>query len=324
MTNSIAVNEWVDVIDQEYLSNFVNYGGSSVKITVASENTRTELRGELRSLSRQRNFQFIELEASQCRVYMPQDIFFVLARRMDWRSLARRVILRLLANESYIVDGIDTDQFSVNFIDQLAKANNLGASFMLTELRPILEARVFKNPNMVGAFRIAMTHLCRMETQYSSGASSQDEYRGQPLLDWLTGENLRIGNVRDFQINTIINRSTARYMIESALYWIRLAGYSGTVMFLDNARVTIARNPQDGKKYYTKAMTMDHYELLREFIDDISSLSGLLLVVATDFEFVNDESTRGWGIYSALRTRVMDDVRDRNTVNPVSSLVRIS
>ena len=89
-------------------------------------------------------------------------------------------------------------------------------------------------------------------------------------------------------------------MIESVLHWIRFAGYPGTVLFLDNARVTIARNPQDGNKYYTRSMTMDHYELLREFIDDIASLSGLFLVVATDFEFVNDDSVRGWNIYSAI------------------------
>jgi len=323
MTDSIQVADWIDVVDREYLSEFVNYGGSSVKFTVASENTRNDLCKALGTLSKQRNFQFVELEATQCRVYMPQDIFFVIAKQMDWRSLARRVILRLLENESYTVDGIQTDQLSANIIEQVAENNNLGAQFVLSELRPILEQNVFRNANMVGAFRIAMTHLCRMETQSVSSAS-QDEYRGQPLLDWITGDNPRIGNVRDFQINTIINRNTARYMIESALYWIRLAGYSGTVVHLDNARVTVTRNPQDGKKYYTKAMTMDHYELLREFIDDIANLSGLFLVVSTDFEFVNDDSMRGWNIYSALRTRIMDDVRDKNIVNPVSSLVRIS
>ena len=75
-----------------------------------------------------------------------------------------------------------------------------------------------------------------------------------------------------------------------------------------------------------RAMTLDHYEVLREFIDGTDRLAGVLLAVATGYEFLNDDPVRGrgWGIYSALRTRIMDDVRDRNVVNPVSSLVRIS
>ena len=69
--------------------------------------------------------------------------------------------------------------------------------------------------------------------------------------------------MRDFSIYTGINRATARYFIESALYWIRHVGYAGTVILFDNSRVTVARNPKDGLRYYTRAMAMEHYELLR-------------------------------------------------------------
>ena len=69
---------------------------------------------------------------------------------------------------------------------------------------------------------------------------------------------------------------------------------------------------------------MDHYEVLREFIDDVDRLSGTLLMVVTDEAFVDEHSARGWSIYAALRTRVMDDVRDKRIVNPVAALVRLS
>lgn len=109
---------------------------------------------------------------------------------------------------------------------------------------------------------------------------------------------------------------------ESVLYWIRDAGHSGTVVLLDNRRVTLARNPRDGVRYYTRAMAMDHYELLREFVDDVDRLAGTLMLVATDEGFL--DGPRSFDIYEALKTRVMDDVRDRNLVNPVASLVRLS
>ena len=173
---------------------------------------------------------------------------------------------------------------------------------------------------MAKDFRVAMSQLCRMEDTRDDG-----QYDGQPVLDWLTGANTRVSSVRPFSIYTGINRTTARYFIESALYWVHFAGYTGTVILLDNSRVTLARNPKDGQRYYTRAMAMDHYELLREFVDDIDRLSGTLLVVVTNSDFLDESAaSRGYGIYQALRTRVMDDVRDRNLANPVASLVRLS
>ena len=104
-------------------------------------------------------------------------------------------------------------------------------------------------------------------------------------------------------------------------------GHAGTVILFDNSRVTVARNPKDGLRYYTRAMAMEHYELLREFIDGVDRLAGALLVVVTNRDFLDDSGhrrSRGYGINQALRTRVMDDVRDRNRVNPIASLVRLS
>lgn len=166
---------------------------------------------------------------------------------------------------------------------------------------------------MARDFKVAMIHLCR-----DLGESNQ------PLLDWLIGANTRISNVRLFSIRTSINRTTARHYIESALYWVRHVGYAGTVILLENTRVTLARNPRDDRRYYTQPMTIEHYELLREFIDDVDRLAGTLLVVVTNHEFIDEQSKRGWGIYAALQTRVMDDVHDRNLVNPIAALVRLS
>lgn len=250
---------------------------------------------------------------------MPHDIFWEMASQVDWRWLSRRLIIRILSGRNYSVEGIDPAD-SRNIVDSIAEINRTDREYLITaDLRPLLTQRVFRNPNIFKAFRVAMTHLCNSEAQ------AQETYTAQPVIDWLSGQNNRMGAVRDFEIYTPINRTTARYFIESALIWFRFAGYSGTVLFLDNARILLNRNPQDGKRYYSKAMVIDHYELLREFIDGVDRLEGTFLLVATDYEFLDDSHrTRGWGMYNALKTRVMDDVRDRNVVNPAASLVRIS
>ena len=143
----------------------------------------------------------------------------------------------------------------------------------------------------------------------------------------MTGTNTRISSVRPYSIYTPINRTTARYFFESALFWLHHVGYPGIIILLDNSRVTVARNPRDGLRYYTRAMVLEHYELLKEFVDTTDRLTGTFLVVVASSDFLEEEAgprNRGFGIYQALMTRVIDDVRDRNLVNPVASLARLS
>ena len=320
-SRTIPVEDWLRHIDSEYLSTFVKGGGSSVKFAVVSDDALPGLRDAVAERGAARDYVFVSLDATRLRVHMPQDIFFELARQVDWRSLARRVILRLAAERNYAVEGIDPGGDGDVF-DAIAGANDLESQFLLSEIRPAIQERVFRNANMARDFRVAMTQLCLQEGRRLDG-----EYGGQPLLDWLTGANTRVSPVRQFSIYTGINRTTGRYCIESALHWIRQAGHAGTVILLDNRRVTVVRNPRDGLRYYTRAMAVDHYELLREFVDEVDRLAGTLMLVATGPGFVDDEPgarSRGFGIYEALKTRVMDDVRDRNRINPVAALVRLS
>ena len=325
MANTIPLGDWLRVLDNEYLSTFIRDGGASVKFAVTPDGLKTGLHEAMKSRCQDSDYVLINLDAAMMRAYMPQDIFFAMAKQIDWRLLARRLILRLAEDVGYRTEGIDAGAAGDVF-DSIASANDLDEpQFVLRELRPLLANSVPKNPRMARDFRTAMTHLCLP----SSDLAMDGEQESHPVVEWLTGKNTRLGNVRQYYIYTAINRNTARYFIESALYWVHYVGCAGTVILLDNSRVTLARRPKppDGKRYYTRAMTMEHYELLREFIDGVDRLAGALLVVVTNQDFLDegtDRGSRGYGMYQALRTRIMDDVRDRNLVNPVASLVRLS
>ncbi len=318
MPNTIPLRDWLRYIDAEYLSAFVKDGGSSVKFAITPDELKPDLDVALRDRCRELDYLFVKLDAAVIRAHMPQDIFFGLANQLDWRRLARRMILRLAARRDFRVEGVDYGATD-NIYGAIAHANSLEPQTVLHEIRREIENAVFKNPEMAKDFRGAMFQLSLLENTRDDG-----KYAGQPILDWLAGANTRVSNVHSFSIYTGINRTTARHFIESTLYWVRCVGHAGTVLLLDNSRVTLSRNPRDGQRYYTRAMATDHYELLREFIDSVDRLSGMLLLLVTNYEFLNENSPRGYGIYDALRTRIMDDVRDRNLVNPIASLVRLS
>lgn len=320
MASAIPLHDWLRHIDSEYLSTFIRDGGASIKFAVTKDELKPELYQAVERTGLGLDYLVIRLDAADLRVHMPQDIFFGMARQVNWRLLARRFILRLAKECGYGVDDIDPGD-AENIFKIIGRRNkDLDSESVLLELRPDLETKVFKEYQMAKDFRVAMTQLCLCENVHPN-----QEYRGQPLVDWLTGENTRIGSVRPFSIYTAINRTTARHFLESAFFWARHVGHAGTVIVLDNSRITLSSNPKDGRRYYTKAMVMDHYEILREFVDGIDQLSGTLLVIVTNSVFLDEDTrSRGFGLYTALMTRIMDDVRDKNLVNPIGSLVRLS
>ena len=323
MSNAIPIGDWLNVLEDEYLSTFIREGGASVKFAVPPEELKPALYEGMSDLCRNHGYVLVEISAEDMRAHMPQDFFFSLAKQIDWGLLARKKLLGVAADRGFRVEGIAAAEPG-DLFDSIADANDIQSRDILMELRPELY-QILRNPSMARDFRVAMSHLC-----LSGGGMARDGGEGNhPIVDWLTGENTRLGNVRQYQIHTPINRNTARYFIESAFYWAHHVGYSGTVVLLDNSRVTLTRRPKppDGKRYYTRAMTMEHYEMLREFIDGLDKLVGALLVVVSNQDFLDesaDRRSRGYGIYQALRTRIMDDVRDRNLVNPVASLARLS
>jgi hypothetical protein len=145
------------------------------------------------------------------------------------------------------------------------------------------------------------------------------------LTDWLTGRNTSLGAVKPYQIFSRIHRTNARHFFESLLRWIRYTGGTGTLLLIDIGRTTIAKNPGDGRLYYTKAAVLDAYEVLREMIDGTDRLDSCLIVVQPDVAFLDEDTYgRGMGAYQALMLRVFDEIRDRQIVNPLASLVRLT
>jgi hypothetical protein len=97
------------------------------------------------------------------------------------------------------------------------------------------------------------------------------------------------------------------------------------VLALDISRFLEEKRPGESDKslYYSTALVVDGYELLRQFIDSTDELQHCLIVVFAPPEFLNDEQ-RGVRKYDALYLRIWDEVRDRHKVNPLASLVRFS
>ena len=321
MINPLSISDWIDVIRKEYLDGFVRDGGASIKFAVpANEELIPLLHDAFTRMASNLGYIVAHVDAGETRVHMAQDVFFRIADQIDWRLLARRVVVRLWRDTTaYQTDMVDPLS-DTPVLEAISTANAVEESHIALRLDRVLPGAVTQNRNMSRDFRVAMTHLCL--TEMGGYGQNQEE---APLIEWLTGRSRRVSNVRAYQIYNSIARTNARHFLESLLYWVRFAGFPGTVVLFNDSRLTLRSNPRDGLRFYSRAAAMDHYELLRELIDGTDRLEGLFVLVTATEDFLDDDPrSKGFSIYQALRGRIADEVWDRSQANPMSTLVRLA
>lgn len=313
---SIGPEGWLNFVDREYLRSFVLAGGSAVKFAVPLDDAwRLEILDGLTRRAGEAGYLVARIDAADTRIHMADEIFFRTAEQVPWRLLSRRFVAKLAADSGYAW----TEEADGPLYQRLAERNQVDPQMLLLDLKKEIGTKVFRESRLSRDFRVAMTHLCIAELSGGPDGAATAEI----LIDWLTGRNKAVSAVKPYHIFRKINRSTARFLFESMVRWLRAAAYPGLVAVVDARRIMLARSVEDAGLFYSKAAVLDTYEVLRQFIDGADRLEGFFMVIVPDVSFLEDQQ-RGIGAYEALKFRVFDEIRDRNLVNPMASLARIS
>lgn len=319
MTEGMLLSDWLSYLDREYLDRYLRDGGASVKFAIAKEPEDTaKVVAQVRDLATARGFVPIVVDAAETRVHLIDRIFFACAEYVPWSRLTDAALKRFAVDEGFTVPS-DVPA-GLSFAQLVSAHAGMDVDFVRQRLVQRIYSHLFQDRAMIRDFRLAMMLLC------------QDRLTGAPkMLDnanlinqWLTGRIPRITALRELRIFTKINHTNARLHFGSLLHWLRVAHIPGTVLILNVDRLLEADRNVEGERY-SRATLMDAYEVLRQFIDSIDDLEGLLLIVAANETILEaDSRQRGLAAYLALRNRVYDEVRDREHANPAGSLVRLT
>jgi hypothetical protein len=314
-TATFGAAEYLAFLEGEYLTSYVGRGGAAVKlVATGDEDGVTSLAAGLPTLGE--GFAHVSVDSVTTRIHLIDQVFAEAARQVDWTALAGAVLAQAYAEIGFPPAG--PEQLAVSAV---ARQHEVDAAELVRSLRRELERRVLRDAGLSHEFRTAMFRLC----QYRMGRGDVSRPECESVIGWLRLERVPIGELRKLGLAAKVGRHNARAMLLSLTRWLRLAGYRGTVLHLDLARLAVARRPPAGLRdgyYYSKAAVLDAYELIRQLIDATDEFEGLLAAVTLPRELVHDE-TRGLPAYSALRLRVIDEVRDRYRVNPYSTLVPV-
>lgn len=316
---SHQLDTYLDFAAEEYLRTYISCGGAAVKLVVPGSGEVARRFGEgLAELGAQAGFAYAAVDAARTRVHLMDQLFFAVARQIDWMGLAGRVLYDAYRQAGFPAAGCAQAELTVAAV---AAQHGIDAMELYRSLRRTLESVVLADHGLAHEFRVAMLRLCQALT----GHVDIVEADRLTVLAWLHGEKVPVSQLRAVLLHSRITRYNARPLLTSLTRWIRKAGPAGLVLRLDLERVGVVRRPPADQReglYYSKPAVLDVYELLRQLIDAADELPGLFVAVLLPPELVTDEN-RGLPAYSALHLRVADEVRDRNRANPYAALVRL-
>lgn len=311
---AVSETDWLDLIQREYLSRFIPGGGAAVKFIVGEDELLSQVHKRLATMSKERRLEFVAVDAAATKLHMIQDVFFAIARQIDWDALAQRWVEAVFRKHQYEWPQVG----KAVPIRDLSLANKLDETLLNRQVYQWLTAYIMRDREMAQDFRAAMTHLCMRRMEMA------DDRAAAPVIEWLRGNLRAIGAVRQVPINSRITRHNGRAMLRSLCRWLRLSGGPGLAVTLDIRQIARTGSVPEDQLRYSAAAVLDGFEVLRQLIDDAESFEGLFVTVLADPAFVQDDPKRSVAAYTALKERIWADVHARGHENPLAPLLQIS
>jgi hypothetical protein len=310
---SIALGEWIDLLQREYLDDFIRAGGGAVKIAVTPDAQSAAVNGALADASASGGYQFVSVSAARVRVHMIHLLFHEIARQIDWEATVDRWLRRQLHDSGIAVE----DGQSLSDMDAIAAANGRTRPQLLGEVNRLITNGILKDYELAKEFRTAMRMLCLGLVNPQNVAPTDADV----ITLWLRGEPTNLTALKRLEINQKIGRHNARLLLNSLAVWLHKTGVPGMVLALD-IHAVVAPAPPDAIVRYTRPSLLDTFEVLRQCIDETDE-TRYLLTVALAGPGLIDDPKRNLDNYDALKMRVWDEVRDRDRANPLSAMVRL-
>lgn len=286
---------------EKYLQEYIQDGGSKIKfVTGRTGSGKTHLLKLMTAIAREENYKTVWFSAKNVWMHDFKEIYVEIFRQCN-------IMECLEAASHYLISEMGFDYRDIpegmRFIDYLSQ-NGMGDAITKREIRAQLKQIFLDNPMLDNNFALA----CSMLTGSILGYPVLEEQNRDLLLAWLEGDRtIKLSQLRalDFYPSRI-TKYNARHMLRSLAEIIRMGGFSGLFIAIDDLEILTSRSSLE-PIHYTKMKREDTYESIRQLIDDIDSMKNIMFVYAFDRELIDNENA-GLKSYQALWMRIQNEV----------------
>ena len=286
---------------EKYLQEYIRNGGSKIKfVTGRTGSGKTHFLRLMMAVAREEHYKTVWFSAKDIWMHDFKEIYVEIFHQCDLLSCLEAASGSLIREMGYDPQDIPA---GMKFIDYLSQ-NGEGDAVTKREIRAQLRRFFLENPMMDNNFALA----CSMLTGSILGYPILEEQNQELLLSWLEGDrSIKLSQLRalDFYPSRI-TKYNARHMLRSLAEVVRMGGFSGLFMAVDNMEILISRSSLEAV-HYTKMKREDTYESIRQLIDDIDSMKNIMFVYAFDRELIDNENA-GLKSYQALWMRIQNEI----------------
>lgn len=290
-----------DFWQEKYLREYIREGGSKIKfVTGRSGSGKTHFLRLMASIAREENYKVARFSTRDVWMHDFREIYVEIFRQCDIMECLEAASRHLIQEMGFDVQEIPA---GLRFIDYLSQ-NGSGDALTKREIRSQLRQMFLENPLLDNNFALA----CSMLTGSILGYPVLEEQNREMLLSWLEGDrNVKLSQLRamDFYPSRV-TKYNARHMLRSLAEVIRMGGYSGLFIAIDDMEVLVSRSSLE-QVHYTKMKREDTYESIRQLIDDIDSMKNIMFAYAFGRELLDNENA-GLKSYQALWMRIQNEI----------------
>ena len=286
---------------EKYLQEYIRNGGSKIKfVTGRTGSGKTHFLRLMMAVAREEHYKTVWFSAKDIWMHDFKEIYVEIFHQCDLLSCLEAASGSLIREMGYDPQDIPA---GMRFIDYLSQ-NGEGDAVTKREIRAQLRRFFLENPMMDNNFALA----CSMLTGSILGYPILEEQNQEQLLSWLEGDrSIKLSQLRalDFYPSRI-TKYNARHMLRSLAEVVRMGGFSGLFIAIDNMEILTSRSSLEAV-HYTKMKREDTYESIRQLIDDIDSMKNIMFVYAFDRELIDNENA-GLKSYQALWMRIQNEI----------------
>ncbi len=301
-TITVGESVWEAFVAEQYLATegYIADGYSQMKFVIGRPGAgKTHL---LRRLSRQAQllgYCAVFLSACDFRLQHIETLYAAIARCIDFKELTWRLAYRAVDGLGYNLADVPAKK---TFLSWVVQEHHRIDTLMKREVAETL-GRLFKGERVEPNFSLAFTQLAS-DLLGTHPLSSEDRI----LLDrWLSGDKLRSEELHRIHLARRIDRYNARDMLHALATFVRQQGYTGLFVAIDQMEdLPVGRNPETNRLKYGGVALADAYQSLREMVDNLPTISGMMIVLAGRPEFL--DSSRGIKSYDALWLRIQHEI----------------
>lgn len=290
-----------DFWQEKYLREYVKNGGSKIKFVTGRQGSgKTHFLRLMTAIAEDEQYKTVEFSARDVWMHDFKEIYIEIFHQCDLMECLESVSRQIIQNMGFDFQDIPE---GTKFIDYLS-GQDMGDALNKREIRLLLKQTFLDNPMLDNNFALA----CCMLTGSILGYPVLEDQNRDMLLAWLEGDRtVKLSQLRALGFYpSRITKFNARHMLRSLAEVVRLSGYSGLFITIDDLEILISRSSLE-PVHYTKMKREDTYESIRQLIDDIDTMRNIMFVYAFDRELMDQENT-GLKSYQALWMRIQNEI----------------